>query len=95
MRPRMLVAFCLTALLSPVLAGLPEDVWELPRTSTRFDHELKRLAAYPEETAEIEGAALRIVYRSDGIGLYYDDFSQQMRCVDGEMHIGVGDPAPE
>ena len=95
MRPGMLAAFCLTALLSPVLAGLSENVWELSQKSTRCDHELKRLAAYLKETAEIEGAALRIVYRSDGIGLYYDDFSQQMRCVDGEMHIGVGDPAPE
>jgi len=56
---------------------------------------LNALVLYLEETAQIEGAALVVEWKSDGtVVLHYDDFSQHMWCQDGELHIDCRDPVP-
>jgi hypothetical protein len=61
MRQRMQVAFCLTVLLSPALAGLPGNIGEPSQKSSSCHRELNRLVAYLKETAGIEGMSLGIV----------------------------------
>ena len=54
---------------------------------------LDALVAYTKETAEVEGRFVSIERKADGVVLLHDeDFVQQMRCRDGELHIDVRDP---
>ena len=55
---------------------------------------LNTLVSYLEETAQIEGQSLLVERKASGqIVLYYEDFLQHMRCLDGDLHIDTQDPA--
>ena len=54
--------------------------------------QLRNLASYLEETAAVEGMALTVEWRTyRSVVLHYDEFSQYMRCRDGQMHVEYRD----
>ena len=57
---------------------------------------LHALVAHLEETARLEGRALVVEWRRDGsVIVRCPDFSQNLWCQDGELHIEFNDPVPE
>ena len=87
-------ALCIMLMLSPALAGVGGNV--SPRGVNDGCHvQLEELVGYLKETAQLEGAALRVEYVDNRVNLSYPDFAQHLQCVDGVMHIHIGDPESE
>ena len=78
------------ATLSPASADIGKNFAPYAETNGCRD-QLTALVAYLKEAAEIEGTFLRVEHAENLTILNYSDFEQQMQCIDGALHINIGD----
>ena len=82
---------CMMLMVSPALAGFGDN--GSPRRVVDSCHaQITELVGYLKQTAELEGAALRVEHSGNRARLNYPDFAQHLQCVDGELHIHFGEP---
>ena len=87
-----IVAGCALGLSSQDALATPAGASSAIGERETCSDSLNALVSYLDETAKIEGTPLRVKRQDGGIALHYKDFTQYMKCRDGELHIDVRDP---